>query len=211
MAETSSAGGRYYKVGEVCRLADVPPYVLRYWETEFPVLSLDRPSSGPRLYSERDLKVIGAIKRLLYDEGYTIAGAKKRLESDLRRDGVLDDPAASDPQPRGEGAGTSADGPAVGVDLSEIPLDGLPPQAPDAGPVRKSEGKTKRAPRPMKPAGPLPGSEDVSSKLAAIESLPAGGLVDRRPVEVVRSADPRLVFAVAELKKILLDLSKPLA
>src|SRR5476651_795657 len=71
-----------YKIGDVCRIADVQPYVLRYWESEFPVLSPDRSVQGPRTYSARELDLIGRIKRLLYDEGYTIAGAKKRLESE---------------------------------------------------------------------------------------------------------------------------------
>ncbi len=57
--------------------------MLRYWETEFSFLAPDKSSSGQRVYSERDLELIGRIKELLYDEGYTIAGAKKRLESEL--------------------------------------------------------------------------------------------------------------------------------
>ena len=71
-----------YKIGDVCRIADVQPYVLRYWESEFPLLAPDRSLPGPRTYSARELELIGQIKRLLYDEGYTIAGAKKRLESE---------------------------------------------------------------------------------------------------------------------------------
>ncbi|MEO6325379.1 MAG: MerR family transcriptional regulator, partial [Thermoanaerobaculia bacterium] len=73
-----------FKIGEVCRLADVQPYVLRYWESEFPVLAPDRNASGPRSYSARELRIIERIKKLLYDEGYTIAGAKKRLETELK-------------------------------------------------------------------------------------------------------------------------------
>ena len=71
-----------YKIGDVCRIADVQPYVLRYWESEFPVLAPDRSVQGPRTYSAREVDLIGRIKRLLYDEGYPIAGAKKRLESE---------------------------------------------------------------------------------------------------------------------------------
>src|SRR5258706_16010495 len=73
-----------YKAGDVCRMADVQPYVLRYWESEFPVLAPDRGASGPRLYTPRDIRIIERIKKLLYDEGYTIAGAKKRLEGELK-------------------------------------------------------------------------------------------------------------------------------
>ena len=83
MAEANGSGGETrYKIGDVCRIADVQPYVLRYWESEFPVLAPDKSIPGPRTYSARELKLIEQIKRLLYDEGYTIAGAKKRLESE---------------------------------------------------------------------------------------------------------------------------------
>jgi len=80
-----SAGGAEprYKIGDVCRIADVQPYVLRYWESEFPSLAPDRTVTGPRTYTLRELRVIEQIKKLLYDEGYTIAGAKKKLESEL--------------------------------------------------------------------------------------------------------------------------------
>jgi DNA-binding transcriptional MerR regulator len=71
-----------YKIGDVCRIADVQPYVLRYWESEFPALAPDRAATGPRTYSLKELRIIEQIKRLLYDEGYTIAGAKKRLETE---------------------------------------------------------------------------------------------------------------------------------
>lgn len=70
----------YYKIGEACKAVDIQPYVLRYWETEFAFLAPDKSSSGQRVYTERDLQQIRRIKELLYDEGYTIAGAKKRLE-----------------------------------------------------------------------------------------------------------------------------------
>ncbi|MEO8056421.1 MAG: MerR family transcriptional regulator, partial [Acidobacteriota bacterium] len=78
MAETAgSSAETRYKIGDVCRIADVQPYVLRYWESEFPVLAPDKSIPGPRTYTARELKIIEQIKRLLYDEGYTIAGAKK--------------------------------------------------------------------------------------------------------------------------------------
>ncbi|MGZ6989251.1 MAG: MerR family transcriptional regulator, partial [Thermoanaerobaculia bacterium] len=83
MTQTTSENAEVrYKIGDVCRIADVQPYVLRYWESEFPFLATDRSVPGPRTYSERELQLIGRIKKLLYDEGYTIAGAKKRLESE---------------------------------------------------------------------------------------------------------------------------------
>jgi DNA-binding transcriptional MerR regulator len=73
----------YYKIGDACRELDVQPYVLRYWETEFPFLRPDKSRSGQRVYSEKELALIARVKTLLYDEGYTIAGAKKRIEAEL--------------------------------------------------------------------------------------------------------------------------------
>src|SRR5262249_28726300 len=73
----------YYKIGEACKALDIQPYVLRYWETEFPALSPSKSRSGQRVYSEKELGVIRRIKELLYSEGYTIAGAKKKLEAEL--------------------------------------------------------------------------------------------------------------------------------
>ena len=73
---------RLYKIGEVCRMADVQPYVLRYWETEFPSLAPNKSGGGQRLYTRREIDIILRIKQLLYSEGFTIAGAKKRLEVD---------------------------------------------------------------------------------------------------------------------------------
>jgi DNA-binding transcriptional MerR regulator len=72
--------GRLYKIGEVCKIADVQPYVLRYWETEFPALAPNKSGGGQRLYSQREIDIIMRIKQLLYSEGFTIAGAKKQLE-----------------------------------------------------------------------------------------------------------------------------------
>jgi DNA-binding transcriptional MerR regulator len=74
--------GRLYKIGEICKLADVQPYVLRYWETEFPPLAPNKSGGGQRLYTQRDLDIILRIKQLLYSEGFTIAGAKKKLEGE---------------------------------------------------------------------------------------------------------------------------------
>ena len=74
--------GRLYKIGEVCKMADVQPYVLRYWETEFPALAPNKSGGGQRLYTRREIDTILRIKQLLYSEGFTIAGAKKKLETE---------------------------------------------------------------------------------------------------------------------------------
>ena len=74
----------YYKIGEACKICDVPAHVLRYWETEFPRLSPNKNRSGQRIFREKDVQLVAEIKRLLYEEGYTIAGARKQL----RRNGA---------------------------------------------------------------------------------------------------------------------------
>ena len=63
-------------------MADVQPYVLRYWETEFPVLAPNKSGGGQRMYTQHEIDVVLRIKQLLYSEGFTIAGAKKKLEAD---------------------------------------------------------------------------------------------------------------------------------
>ena len=74
----------YFKIGEVCELVGVQAHVLRYWETEFPMLSPQKNRSGQRSYRRRDVEIALRIKELLYDDMYTIAGAKKRLQGEVR-------------------------------------------------------------------------------------------------------------------------------
>jgi len=69
----------YYKIGEVSDITGVEPYVLRYWESEFDIIKPPRTRSKQRLYRKKDLELILEIKKLLYEEQFTIAGAKKRL------------------------------------------------------------------------------------------------------------------------------------
>ena len=69
----------YYRIGEVSRITGVRPHVLRYWESEFKVIKPYKAGSLQRLYRKKDLDLILKIKRLLYEEGFTIAGAKKRI------------------------------------------------------------------------------------------------------------------------------------
>jgi DNA-binding transcriptional MerR regulator len=87
MAAKKAQKQLYYKIGEACKLLDIQPYVLRYWETEFPELSPNKSRSGQRVYSQSELDLIRRIKELLYEEGFTIAGAKKRLEVELAAGG----------------------------------------------------------------------------------------------------------------------------
>jgi DNA-binding transcriptional MerR regulator len=80
----------FFKIGEVCDIAGVQAHVLRYWETEFPMLAPQKNRAGQRTYRRRDVEMALRIKELLYDEQYTIAGAKKKLAGEIRgpnRDG----------------------------------------------------------------------------------------------------------------------------
>ncbi len=87
-----------YRPAEACKMAEVAPYVLRYWETEFPALSEGREKGTTRFYTERDVKIIARIRELLYDEGFTVAGAKKRLDSEIAG-GRFDDGLKAAPSP----------------------------------------------------------------------------------------------------------------
>jgi DNA-binding transcriptional MerR regulator len=69
----------YFRIGEVSELVQAKPYVLRYWETEFPMLKPQKSRSGQRTYRRRDVEMILEIKRLLYDKGFTIEGARQQL------------------------------------------------------------------------------------------------------------------------------------
>ncbi|HEX7185726.1 MAG TPA: MerR family transcriptional regulator [Thermoanaerobaculia bacterium] len=94
----------YYKIGEACKALGIQPYVLRYWETEFPALAPSKSRSGQRVYSEKELEIIRRIKELLYEEGYTIAGAKKKLETELAsgslgEEGIAESEAEGAPEP----------------------------------------------------------------------------------------------------------------
>ena len=79
----------FYTIGEVAQMVEVKPYVLRYWETEFKKLNPQKSVTGQRAYRKRDIEVALTIKRLLYDEKYTIAGALKKLDELDEKDGLV--------------------------------------------------------------------------------------------------------------------------
>jgi len=86
----SSTGAReipdklYFRIGEVAKLCEVPAYVLRFWEGEFPQLKPNKGGTGQRLYRRRDVEMALRVKTLLYDEGYTIPGARQFLKGEAR-------------------------------------------------------------------------------------------------------------------------------
>lgn len=163
----------FYRIGEACKLLEIQPYVLRYWETEFPFLSPSKSKAGQRVYNERELEVIRRIKELLYEEGYTIAGAKKKIEGELASIGV--DNAGSEPvKERKTGTRKTAkqvraDGPAA--------LDTAPVEAPKGAGGKTSKGKTRKASsrrsKKPPPEAPAPVALDMEAR-QEIETLRSG-------------------------------------
>ena len=74
----------YFRIGEVAELCRLPAYVLRFWETEFPQLKPVKSSTGQRMYRKRDVESVVRIKKLLYEDGFTIAGARAHLREETR-------------------------------------------------------------------------------------------------------------------------------
>src|SRR5213082_3977770 len=74
----------YFRIGEVARLCKLPAYVLRFWETEFPQLKPVKSSTGQRMYRRKDVEAVLRIKKLLYEEGFTIAGARQQLRAESK-------------------------------------------------------------------------------------------------------------------------------
>ena len=95
----AKAGAEVYRPADACRIAEVAPYVLRYWETEFPALSEGKDKGSAKLYTAREVRIIARIRELLYDEGFTVAGAKKRLEAEIL-EGRFDEGLAAAPPVR---------------------------------------------------------------------------------------------------------------
>ena len=77
---------KYFRIGEVSRIIGVEPYVLRYWESEFPQIRPSRADSNQRTYQKKDLEIIMEIKRLLYEERMTVEGVKRKLKQKLSKD-----------------------------------------------------------------------------------------------------------------------------
>lgn len=129
-----------YRPAEACRIAEVAPYVLRYWETEFPALSEGKDRGAAKLYTARDVKIIARIRELLYDEGFTVAGAKKRLEAEIA-EGRFDDGLAPAPplaEQKSVEQRRSAPAPAAAPARRPEPLVAKPPAPPVAVPAAKA-------------------------------------------------------------------------
>ena len=168
----------YYKIGEACKALGIQPYVLRYWETEFPALAPSKSRSGQRVYSEKELEIIRRIKELLYEEGYTIAGAKKKLEVELAT-GVLGEKELE------EGAAEPEEIPTAPVTLPEpeaaaqaLLLREEPPALAPLAPATP--------PEPILPAAsPSPLDTDTSERIQTLRSGIAKALEEAREILVL--------------------------
>lgn len=124
----------FFKIGEVCELAGVQAHVLRYWESEFPMLAPQKNRAGQRVYRKRDVEMALRIKELLYEDQYTIAGAKKRLANDLRGGPKVKAGSAES----GEGYGSSPDNHSPSRSVgSELSKHGRQAIVPDRDALRK--------------------------------------------------------------------------
>jgi DNA-binding transcriptional MerR regulator len=104
-SESAIPAKNLFRIGEASRLTSTKPFVLRYWETEFPMLQPVKSPKGHRLYRREDIETVFTIKRLLYDEGFTIAGARRHLRDQAHgANGTNGGPAAVERQ-NGEAAG----------------------------------------------------------------------------------------------------------
>ncbi len=121
----------FFKIGEVCDITEVQAHVLRYWESEFPMLAPQKNRAGQRTYRKRDVEMVLRIKELLYEDQYTIAGAKKKLTGEIRGASKLkvvtpgmsepSDATQQSPQPSGLMSSLSS---------SQSPTEAMPPMTP---------------------------------------------------------------------------------
>lgn len=155
----------YYKIGEACKELGIQPYVLRYWETEFPALAPNKSRSGQRVYSEKELEIIKRIKQLLYEEGYTIAGAKKKLETELASGALEEGEAGEAP---GESPETGQEEPAQAA-LPAVPVSPASPAAPPRASRRKAEPPAPPAPVSAPAALDTDAAERIQTLRSGIE------------------------------------------
>ncbi|HEY2291543.1 MAG TPA: MerR family transcriptional regulator [Thermoanaerobaculia bacterium] len=160
----------YYKIGEACKALGIQPYVLRYWETEFPALTPSKSRSGQRVYSEKELEIIRRIKELLYEEGYTIAGAKKKLEGELAA-GSLGEPETDEPD-------------------EETAAEAAAPEPPPAAPAKPPAKPRAAAPAP-KPEPPSGVDTDAAERVQRLLSGIEEALQEAREIlTLLRSKSP---------------------
>lgn len=166
----------YFRIGDVARLCEVPAYVLRFWETEFPQLKPNKGGTGQRLYRRRDVEMALRIKSLLYDQGYTIPGARQVFKTEAKAKEAAAMPGAPAP----EAAATPA------------PI-AMPAPAPVAAEAKPATVEPISALRRNAQLGAL--RDDMRSLLAMLSS-PVGDTP--APESKVKPMRPRLISKQAE-------------
>jgi len=156
-----------YRPAEACRIAEVAPYVLRYWETEFPALSEGKDKGASKLYTARDVRIIARIRELLYDEGFTVAGAKKRLDAEIT-EGRFDDGLSPAPPVSEQRKAAPAAAPKKAEKPERAPARGASAAQPallaaDPAPVA--------APRPAAPAASAASSFDRKTVVRELKEI----------------------------------------
>ena len=190
----AKAEAEVYRPAEACRIAEVAPYVLRYWETEFSALSEGRDKAATKLYTARDVRIISRIRELLYDEGFTVAGAKKRLDAEIA-----------------EGRFDSGLAPAPPV------VEQRKPAAPDKVVAEKSApekaGRVEKAAaeKPKRAVAAAAVASPVASPASASQAAPAPPRREEPPRSEVKAAESGLDrrMVVHELKEIVRLLGRP--
>jgi len=165
-----------FKLNEVCKLANVQPYMLRFWGTEFEQLEAGKSSTGQRLYSREQVMLILEIRRLLFDEGLTIAGARKKVAA-MEDGGVVVPPAEL-----------------------EVEL------APDDGDEPEPDEADEAPPKPAKKAPPPKAKVKTSSARRTKKAKPTPAKVDKTPAADVQPLLATLKDVRDELDQIVKDL-----
>lgn len=141
----------YFRIGDVARICEVPAYVLRFWETEFPQLKPNKGGTGQRLYRKRDVEMALRIKSLLYDQGYTIPGARQVFKAEAKS---AADPIAaaapldlpqSLPQPEAAASLTIPESSLAARTLAPVPLPSAQPATSPAEIARRYAVESLRA------------------------------------------------------------------
>ncbi|HWS56587.1 MAG TPA: MerR family transcriptional regulator [Pyrinomonadaceae bacterium] len=142
----------FFKIGEVCDITGIQAHVLRYWESEFPMLAPQKNRAGQRTYRKRDVEMVLRIKELLYEDQYTIAGAKKRLTNELRGASKLK---------------------VVTPEMAAQQSAAAPQPAPEAAPTPSPDPPVESFPQPFATpaAGPAPAPELTDERRAALRRL----------------------------------------
>ena len=182
-AQHSAEPERLYRIGDVSRLTDTKPFVLRFWETEFPMLQPVKTPKGHRLYRQEDIDLIRTIKRLLYQEGFTIPGARRHLAEQTGKGGTIhvaslsqatsEQPALFPPAPLTEPGGEDS----APVGRGAVPEMRHAPTAITATPGAGSptEAVTEAAKAPCLPADHSETLRAVRDELRAILTLLGAG------------------------------------